>query len=76
MHFYYETFSTLMLGFYMMFWSSCLCYVIPVLELHLINSSAKVSSSVARSLSLISKNQYTTIILVGMQRMLDDRIGQ
>ncbi|XP_034177734.1 potassium/sodium hyperpolarization-activated cyclic nucleotide-gated channel 1 isoform X2 [Osmia lignaria lignaria] len=40
MHFYYETFSTLMLGFYMMFWSSCLCYLIPVLELHLINYSA------------------------------------
>ncbi|XP_076392816.1 potassium/sodium hyperpolarization-activated cyclic nucleotide-gated channel 4 [Megachile rotundata] len=41
MHFYNETFSTLMLGFYMMFWSSCLCYLIPVLELHIIMSAAE-----------------------------------
>ncbi|XP_043521058.1 potassium/sodium hyperpolarization-activated cyclic nucleotide-gated channel 1-like [Frieseomelitta varia] len=39
MHFYYEMFATLMMGFYIMYWSSCLCYLIPVLVLHFSNSS-------------------------------------
>ncbi|CAK9814020.1 Potassium/sodium hyperpolarization-activated cyclic nucleotide-gated channel 4 [Anthophora quadrimaculata] len=34
MYFYYEMFSTLLLGFYIIFWASCLCYLIPVLVLH------------------------------------------
>ncbi|CAD1469821.1 unnamed protein product, partial [Heterotrigona itama] len=38
MHFYYEMFATLMMGFYIMYWSSCLCYLIPVLVLHFSNS--------------------------------------
>ncbi|XP_017789769.1 PREDICTED: potassium/sodium hyperpolarization-activated cyclic nucleotide-gated channel 3-like, partial [Habropoda laboriosa] len=34
MYFYFEMFSTPLLGFYIIFWASCLCYLIPVLVLH------------------------------------------
>ena len=42
MHFYYELFSTFMLAFYIMYWSSCLYYLIPVLVLHFSNSLPEV----------------------------------
>ncbi|XP_076762250.1 potassium/sodium hyperpolarization-activated cyclic nucleotide-gated channel 4 [Xylocopa sonorina] len=41
MHHYYEMYSTFMMGFCIMYWSSCLCYLIPVLVLHFSNISAK-----------------------------------
>ncbi|XP_076235072.1 potassium/sodium hyperpolarization-activated cyclic nucleotide-gated channel 1 [Calliopsis andreniformis] len=39
MHFYYEMLITLMLGFYIMFWFSCFCYLLPVLVLHFNNQT-------------------------------------
>ncbi|XP_043255158.1 potassium/sodium hyperpolarization-activated cyclic nucleotide-gated channel 1-like [Colletes gigas] len=41
MHFYYQMLTTLMLGLYLILWSSCLCYLIPVLVLHFQNTLAK-----------------------------------
>ncbi|XP_015439732.1 PREDICTED: LOW QUALITY PROTEIN: potassium/sodium hyperpolarization-activated cyclic nucleotide-gated channel 4-like [Dufourea novaeangliae] len=35
MHLYYELFSTLMLAFYILFWFSCLSYLIPALFVHM-----------------------------------------
>ncbi|XP_076166253.1 potassium/sodium hyperpolarization-activated cyclic nucleotide-gated channel 1 [Ptiloglossa arizonensis] len=38
MHFYYQMLTMLMFGFYLMFWFSCMCYLIPVLVLHFQNT--------------------------------------
>ncbi|EFN84743.1 potassium/sodium hyperpolarization-activated cyclic nucleotide-gated channel 4 [Harpegnathos saltator] len=39
-HFYYELYTTLLLGMYLIFWFSCLCYVIPILlMMHFVNIS-------------------------------------
>ncbi|XP_076666394.1 potassium/sodium hyperpolarization-activated cyclic nucleotide-gated channel 4 [Andrena cerasifolii] len=38
LHFYYEMVTTLMLAFYIMFWFSCLCYLIPIMVLQFTNS--------------------------------------
>ncbi|XP_032682375.1 potassium/sodium hyperpolarization-activated cyclic nucleotide-gated channel 1-like [Odontomachus brunneus] len=37
-HFYYELYITLLLGIYLIFWFSCLCYLIPILlMMHFVN---------------------------------------
>ncbi|XP_035723457.1 potassium/sodium hyperpolarization-activated cyclic nucleotide-gated channel 1-like [Vespa mandarinia] len=36
-HSYYQLISTLMLGFYLIIWFSCLCYLLPILTLHFYN---------------------------------------
>ncbi|KAK2580594.1 hypothetical protein KPH14_007716 [Odynerus spinipes] len=36
-YFYYQLTTTLLLGFYLIIWFSCLCYLLPVLSLHFLN---------------------------------------
>ncbi|XP_070156836.1 potassium/sodium hyperpolarization-activated cyclic nucleotide-gated channel 1 [Polyergus mexicanus] len=36
-NFYLEMFTTLLLGLYLIFWFSCLCYLIPILMMYLVN---------------------------------------
>ncbi|XP_050487368.1 potassium/sodium hyperpolarization-activated cyclic nucleotide-gated channel 1-like [Bombus huntii] len=73
MHFYYELFSTFMLGFYIMYWSSCLYYLIPVLVLHFSNSLPEINviqecpecwMTGLDSSSILSRFQYTLFIVV------------
>ncbi|XP_068982398.1 potassium/sodium hyperpolarization-activated cyclic nucleotide-gated channel 1-like [Bombus flavifrons] len=68
MHFYYELFSTFMLGFYIMYWSSCLYYLIPVLVLHFSNSLPEECPECwmtgLDSSSIPSRFQYTLFIVV------------
>ncbi|XP_043582946.1 potassium/sodium hyperpolarization-activated cyclic nucleotide-gated channel 1-like [Bombus pyrosoma] len=68
MYFYYELFSTFMLGFYIMYWSSCLYYLIPVLVLHFSNSLPEECPECwmtgFNSSSIPSRFQYTLFIVV------------
>lgn len=47
LHFYYEMVTTLMLAFYMMFWFTCLSYLIPIMVLQFINSLPEVSDRIS-----------------------------
>ncbi|KAI4481119.1 hypothetical protein M0804_009745 [Polistes exclamans] len=38
-NFYYQTTITLVLGFYLIIWFTCLCYLLPILTLHFYNIS-------------------------------------
>lgn len=42
-NFYLEMFTTLLLGLYLIFWFSCLCYLIPILVMYLVNIPPIVS---------------------------------
>ncbi|KAK1132864.1 hypothetical protein K0M31_014232 [Melipona bicolor] len=60
--------ATLMMGFYIMYWSSCLCYLIPVLVLHFSNSSPDECPECwmtgLDSDSIASRFQYALFIVV------------
>lgn len=83
-YFYYQLTTTLALGFYLIIWFSCLCYLLPVLMLHFYNIPSTVSSwnrwSVNCERRTVSTLSFSFLPLLslspssqGVPRLLDGR---